>query len=177
MDVTEAHEIFHDKARDNGSICPVCDRFGKQNPTTMDRVLAWACVRLARHQVEEGIDTWIQCQEFWAEIKSHMPPRTVYCKLRHWGLLEKNPEKGPKGQRNTAVWRVTRNGLLFAAGRLRVRLKAIVYNRQLIEYAGVYIDVHEAIESGDFDYEAAIEPVRRLLDEDEYDDDGQSLLF
>lgn len=119
-----------------GIDCPVCDRYVKIYPYTVGMMLTKL---LEAIYLRFGMQ-WVPRFRFPTIVTDKAPKGkcvTNYSMLKHFGLLERNPEK-------SAEWRVTQLGESFIRGGVEIPCKIIVCLDQLLSQSSEHKDFDEA---------------------------------
>ena len=72
-------------------------------------------------------------------------------RLQRWGLVEPRRNDDPK-KKDSALWRPTRKGILFAQGRISIPKDAYVYQNEVLRYSTDRITIVDCFENT-FDYQ------------------------
>lgn len=114
-------------------VCPICDRAAQYNLTTLDSAMSLALILVYNHFVENPEDRWLHLEEFFKEHpRTNTTTRANAPKLRHWGLLSRDPECKEDGNPSTGYYRITEAGCEFVNGRLHVPKAILLYNNKVV---------------------------------------------
>lgn len=137
---------FFLRASKDGTYCPCCLRWGKFNPYVVNGPKVAALVWCARSY---GLET------FWLPDNSLFSSITYF---KNWGFLEKSerPDDPESSERNR-YWRLTKRGLNFTKGKLRIDKRLIVYNDKVLKVLDdEKLSVREALSEGGFDLDTVM---------------------
>ena len=130
-----------------GGYCPVCDRWGKIYPRSLNSAMARGLLWLVKQQPRS--DGWIEV----AEIAPRWMLRTPqFASLKYWGLVATMPvDKGSK-VKSSGLWQVTDKGRAFAHQQLTVHKYVHVYNDTALGLDGDQVYITDCL--GDkYDYQ------------------------
>lgn len=134
--VGEARSFVKARLRE-GVQCPVCD----QRAQIYRRKINGQMVRSLVQMFRAGA----------ADDFLHMPTvigkQADEAKLAHWGLLEEEKVLRPDGGR-AGWWRVTKDGVSFIRGDLRVTKYALIYDSRFLGFEGEPVDAQDCLGVG-----------------------------
>jgi hypothetical protein len=142
----------------NGDRCPVCDRWGKINATTMSGVMVRSMVWLYHEHVETG-------QE-WVNVPARAPRLVTrsysISKLKHWGfVVPKEEEQLTKAERDagqtrrvrkSGLWKLTESGRNFILNNTSAPKHAFIYNDAVVGFDDKLVTARESMKES-FDYD------------------------
>ena len=135
------------KIEGKGGYCPVCDRWGKIYPRSLNSAMSRGLLWLAQQQ-HRG-DGWIEV----AEVAPRWLLRTPqFASLKYWGLVATMPvDKGSK-VKSSGLWQVTDKGRAFASQQLTVHKYVHLYNDTPLGFDGDQVYITDCL--GDkYDYQ------------------------
>ena len=161
VSVEEARQQFSARRR-KGTICPVCDRFGKEYSRPMRAGMALALIEIYKyfHGTDET-RAWCHVESLIKEVAPHIRGGD-WCKLRFWGFLEQPSEPefddlsldgdeitNPKN----GYWRITEAGEAFVRNQLHALERVVLYNNTAHGFEGELVDITTVLQRGGFNYE------------------------
>jgi len=147
-DVTleEAKRAFFEEAKQDGAVCPCCERFGKVYKRKLHSSMVAVLLLLYRHRSLGFVHVHTLINQM-SDPRVAAAIRGDFAKLRYWGLIEEGFEvQENEDKKHNGTWRITENGCLFAEGKLRVYSRIWLYNTKYLGVADYNtVDVHEAL--------------------------------
>ena len=134
--VAEARDWLRPRAL-KGTRCPCCNQDVKVYRRRLYASLARALSYMYRHRDEDN------CFRITSAIETKNGDTA---KLRHWGLIDADP------QGRSGTWRITPKGEAFVRGRIRVLSHVEIYNKKLLDINGDEITIRDAL-GRRFDYD------------------------
>lgn len=151
--LTRAREILRADLEE-GAKCPCCTQFAKVYRRRIGSASAMALVLLHR----DAGTAWVHLPTFLKERQGNAHTGDV-AKARYWGLVEPVDATRDDGSYRVGTWRLTEQGVRFAAGRLRVPKYARIYDGRLLGLdAEEWVDIKECL-GHKFDYRELMEGV------------------
>lgn len=123
---------YLDRHRDDGAICPCCDRISQSRRRSfsndMAEFLSWLVLACppSSHGTTASAKSW---------ATQHRARGGDYAKIVHWGLAERMPGREP-------LWRPTLKGRDFALRQTQIHSIAVVWRNDPVAFEGplIYID-------------------------------------
>ena len=147
MTVIEARTM-HQKLRkqQDGTCCPVCDKFGKEYKRKLNRTMARSLIWLVKEYERTGA---------WVKIAKTAPKFVLASNqivtLRAWDLIIVKDNDDPT-KSSSNLLKPTEDGIDFVYGRVEVPSHHFEYRGEVLGHTEEYITIYEAI--GDFNYAA-----------------------
>lgn len=129
-----------------GGVCPCCDRWGKVDVRKLNGAMVAALDWMARAETDD--EGWVNVPE---TAPSYVLRSKQYSTLKHWGLIERRTPNENERTKHSGLWRVTRLGDDFIAGRTTVQQLAAVYDDRCLGLSGESVSFRECLPE-DFDY-------------------------
>jgi len=128
----------------SGAICPCCAQLVKLYQRQIYYAPAKALIELYHlNRVEPGFH---HLRELNPDIGG-----SDFSKLKHWGLIEKEPINDDPKKRTSGMWKITPLGELFVEDRAKVHKYAHIFNDNLEMMSGPAVGIREVL-GKDFDY-------------------------
>ena len=142
--LAQAKADFFAAARQQGSTCPCCGRFGKVYKRKLHSSMVAVLVLLNRFQNlgYTHVHTLINATTSPAVAAAI---RGDFAKLRYWGLIEEGHEVVRGSHVSNGKWRITEAGVRFCEGSLTVQKYVWVYNSAHLGFHGEHISVYDAL--------------------------------
>lgn len=144
-ELQELREDWSTRIKHDGGHCPVCDRWGKVYPRsingTMARSLCWLASREGWVDVPLDGPRWL--------VRSNQLPT-----LRWWGLVERQQNTDPH-LKHSGMWRVTEKGQDCARNRIQVPKKVFTYNADPVDFGDDLTFIADCFPER-FDYQAVM---------------------
>lgn len=119
-----------------GGYCPVCDRWGKNNPYTMNKALVKNLTVLYQQSVAAK-DGWVYLPTY----RNHVIHRShQYGKLAYWGLLVAKPE-------HSGWWKTTDLAVQFLRAKAKIPTRVWVYNSEVVGVGVREIDITQVFKT------------------------------
>ena len=142
-------------ARDTikGTNCPCCGQKCKTYRRTITSTMAvWLIALVRRYEVEPR---YYSTSEDWS-LAINKGTGDV-AKLRYWGVTLARPhEKKDTIRRTSGLWMPTRDGILWAHGKISIVSHVLVFNNKVLEPSGELLTIGEALGTK-FDYQKLME--------------------
>lgn len=132
-------------ALDDGSYCPCCGQYAKRYKRTIYSTQVKQLIALYRLNREHGPEKY-----FHRRIVTPDCNNGDLVFLRHWGLLEVEPNEDPM-KRDSGSFRITDLGRRFVERAARVPRSLFQYNDNVESFTEDTVDVIEALKER-FDY-------------------------
>lgn len=130
---------------DKGGICPVCDRWGKVYPRSINKTMAASLA-------------WLCTQKGWTDVPADAPREVVKSNqlptLRWWGLV-KRLQSDTERKKHSGVWRATLRGRQFNAGEIDIEATVVTYNGEVIARSEKTVNISDI--DTEFDYSEVME--------------------
>jgi hypothetical protein len=132
---------------DDGVTCPCCGRYCRKYKRTMYGSQGRELIRLY----------WLQrkCGDPYRYFSRHIAVPWAnngdLCYLRHWGLLELEPNEDPS-KKDSGNYRITSAGNAFVEGKLLVPKALFQYNEEVTAWADERTSIREVL-GKKFDYD------------------------
>lgn len=76
-----------------------------------------------------------------------------FAKMELWGLISQvNKSPSDTKKRTSGCWSITKKGIAFAAGRIKIPKKVVIYNKKVVGFSEEQISIKDSI-NDNFDYE------------------------
>jgi hypothetical protein len=144
--LAQAKADFFAAARQQGSTCPCCGRFGKVYKRKLHSSMVAVLVLLNRFQSlgYTHVHTLINATTDPAVAAAI---RGDFAKLRYWSLIEEGREVVKEKHVGNGKWRITEAGVRFCEGSLMVQKYVWVYNSDFLGFHGEKITIYDALGS------------------------------
>lgn len=131
MTVADAR-AYLDRHREDGAVCPCCDRISQARRRSFSRDMAEFLLWLVQVCPPSPHPTTASAKS-WAEL--HRARGGDYAKVVHWALAERMPGREP-------LWRPTLKGRQVAARHAQIHAVAVVWRNEAVAFEGplIYID-------------------------------------
>lgn len=147
LTLADAQRAFEEKLPD-GTTCPCCRRYARVYKRKLNSGIALALLWICRAYLQGGREP--------VDL-ARSAPRYVLARggqhglLVHWGLAATSGAREGDHGRTSGLWTPTADGLLFAAGRSKVRRFVHVFANRVAERSGPLVTIGEAL-ADRFDY-------------------------
>jgi hypothetical protein len=123
MENEELRKAWRNAIEHDGAHCPVCDRWGKIYPRSINISMAKSLIWLCSAKADES---------GWVNVPVDGPQWVVRTNqlstLRWWGLVERRPNTDDDKRKHSGFWKATQIGLDFVTKNTRVPKKVFTYN-------------------------------------------------
>jgi hypothetical protein len=151
--LSEARQALQVKL-DKGAECPCCGHYAKRYRRALSALMARYLIALY-HLTKDG--SWVHNRDVLAQIENRGSNASDYNYLRHWGLTQpadSSREEDKKAGRKPGAngqWRITRKGMEFVEGAIRVPQRLVHVGKKIEGFSGVDITIRDALATK-FDY-------------------------
>lgn len=150
-------KFFQEAAEPAGTICPICDRFGKIYSRKHNRAMAESLVWLFQF--------YLRAPGQFASIGQDSPRFVLknggsLASNRWWGLVEQEENEDPK-KHTSGHWRITDRGLAFVKGEIFIPSHVLTYNADAIDFSKSQTDISTSL-GRPFDYRELMRQAGRL---------------
>ena len=142
-------QIF-DESVDEGTICPVCEKFSKEYKRKLNSGMAWSLIMIYR--LSNKNFEYIHVQNEFKKRFDLNAIRREYPKLEHWGLIRRKKGVDPSQNSRTGYFQLTPKGILFVEGKIKVKERVHLLHGKIKEFSGDLIDIKQALKNK-FDYQ------------------------
>lgn len=137
--------MWRETINNTGGICPVCDRWGKTYPRSINKTMAQSLI-------------WLCSKPGWVDIPATAPRDVIKSNqlptLRWWGLVERLPSN-TGAKKHSGVWRATHRGRSFVAGYLAIEKTVVTYKGEVIARSDERIHISQI--HSEFNYSEVME--------------------
>ena len=126
MDKSELRKAWRHVIEHDGGHCPVCDRWGKVYPRSINKSMAksliWLC---SSNSDDEG---WVNVPVTgpqWVVRTNQLPT------LRWWDLVERRANKEDEKKKHSGYWRATQRGADFVLKQTKVPKTVFTYKGEV----------------------------------------------
>jgi hypothetical protein len=144
--LNDARQWLHDRVED-GAGCPCCEQLAKVYRRPIHRTMAIALILM--HQAQPTGD-WLYLPEVLRSMGRSRGGDEA--KLSYWGFIQEEGGIREDGSNRAGWWRVTDRGRLFVHDGLSVPRHAVIYDGQLLGFAGESVSIRDAL-GNRFDYD------------------------
>ena len=119
-------------------ICPHCGAKMKEYNHVLSIPLCKALVKLYNHSLQGEIPVNIKC------LKMTRNQWDNFQKLRYWDLVSKYVDQN--GKRKGGEWKITKRGIDFVKGIIRIKNHVTTYRGERIKYYGSKVRIESVVE-------------------------------
>lgn len=136
-----------------GVKCPAC----RQHIEMMIRPMTSEMARVLIAMYLENPEGWVHVQSL---RRDNVPVARGgdWCKVKHWGLVERNIGQKADGNPNNGHWRLTDLGRSFVRGEVQLPQRVFLYNDECHGKDGMLISIRDAL-GANFNYDEMIRGV------------------
>ena len=133
--IKEAKEHLRNNFEE-GIDCPCCGQFVKLYKRKLNSGMAATLIRIVKFNGSSEVHV----KDFLRKHQFHNGHD--WTRLKDWGLLQEIIEDNVK---SSGKWKVTANGLKFAANQLEVKSHILVYDNRFLGHEGENIRIKDAL--------------------------------
>jgi hypothetical protein len=137
MTIQEAKNFLQTN-KEKGCICPCCGQNVKIYKHLMNAKKALYLIKIYKATLQGN---WCNVMQIAKADNGD------YAKLRFWGLIEESKEIPTEDVKSNGLWRITRKGIQFVRGELRIPKYARVYDNRFYGFHDEddLITIHDAL--------------------------------
>jgi hypothetical protein len=102
-------------------------------------------------RINNGLQ-WTYIKEWREKTGIQLNGGGDYGKLAYWGLVESMPVPVEQDKGSSGQWKITKKGLEFSAGHIKVPSHALIYNNTVMGFSEKLIDIHACLKKKKFSY-------------------------
>ncbi len=142
--VAAASAQYHREAQQHGSVCPVCQRFGREYMVHLGAAHLWALHAFYKKRPRKAYE---RLDGGFLYFRDVLPDnlRSSYGQLKHWGLLEPRSKAIPGRAGKSGYWRITPAGKAWLRGQRTVPASAVVSRDGVLRFEGAEIGPSQAL--------------------------------
>lgn len=143
--------------REEGTVCPCCDRIAKEYHYTIGHGQAQAVITLYKlTRMLKPEDGYIHVHNEFARYFKLNCNTLSYHRLQYWELIEPMHTNDNPDKRTSGMWKITRKGIEFVEGRTTVPSEITVYGGKRTALFGDPISIKVALKQK-FSYQTLME--------------------
>jgi hypothetical protein len=141
MSVEEARDMVME-ARKTGITCPCCDQFCKIYRRKINMTMAKALIQLYK---AGGAYEYVHCPRLPGDTHE-------ISQFAFWRLIIEESERVREDGGRAGFWKLTRHGVAFVLGDLKVRKYALIYDHHVLGWSGPKLSIRRCFKEP-FSYE------------------------
>lgn len=144
----ERERVKRERENPKGTICRCCDQYAKLYRRKFNSGMAYGLILIFKYTFKNSPPHgWIKVTHVLAKEYGVNANAVEYSKLKLWGLIE--PNKEPRDEesdtKDSGLWRITENGVLFVRRAISIPKKVHLYNNEVFGYSEESISIDEAL--------------------------------
>jgi hypothetical protein len=137
--------------------CPCCNQLVAVYKRRINANAARALILIFNHsgyktkmEIGNNLGPFLHIQQVFAQ-EGLRATAMDYIQLSRFGLIEKSKEKAADGKKDSGMWRITRNGVMFCLGYLSIPEYVLVYDNKNIGASDKLVKINQCLKNK-FDY-------------------------